>query len=98
MTLCPGSIPFRIAAVDKKFRFFTDWAIYSGIWRLFPVDQNELSLIQKVYLLGKRLHGYNYDHVLSMPIEDRDALVEMEMELIKRENKENSKEIGDAEG
>lgn len=58
---------------------------------LFCYSDSKDHIMQKVYILTKRLHGMSDVRVLTMPAEDRDTLYEMEMKLINYENEQAKK-------
>lgn len=71
---------------------FSLWAILKGI--LFvPKEVSEddefkkWDLTSKIYVFMKRL-GQDYNRVLMMDADERDALFEMEMKLLKEEQKQ----------
>ena len=52
-------------------------------------DDKKYDLTSKAYILMKRL-GQSYDVIMNMDADERDALFEMEMKLIREEQKQNN--------
>lgn len=78
---------------NKEYPMLCLWAVQKGI--LFPPkeyaedeDDKKYDLTSKAYILMKRL-GQDYKTVMNMDAEERDALFEMEMKLIREEQKQN---------
>lgn len=75
----------------KEYPMFILWAARKGILFLpKEVAEDEefkkYDLTSKVYIFMKRLHQ-SYETVMLMDADERDKLFEMEMQLIKEENK-----------
>lgn len=75
----------------KEYPMLTLWAVQKGI--LFipkEVSEDEFKkwdLTSKAYIFMKRL-GQDYNRVMMMDADERDKLFEMEMKLIKEEQKQ----------
>lgn len=78
--------------ITKEYPMFSLWAVPKGIL-FIPKEVSEddelkkYDLTSKAYILMKRL-GQDYNRVMLMDAEDRDALFEMEMKLIQEEQKQ----------
>lgn len=77
----------------KEYPMLCLWAVQKGI--LFPPkesaedeDDKKYDLTSKAYVLMKRL-GQSYDVIMNMDADERDVLFEMEMRLIREEQKQN---------
>jgi hypothetical protein len=72
---------------------FTLWAIHKGIL-FIPKEVSEddefkkWDLTSKAYIFMKRL-GQDYNRFMMMDATERDVLFEMEMKLLKEEQKQN---------
>lgn len=92
MTLHPDTFHFW----HREYPMFWQWAENKDILFL-PKGASEVEeekkydLTSKVYILMKRLKQ-DYNTIYSMPVEERDALFEMEMKLIAEEAKQNNSE------
>lgn len=79
----------------KEYPMFILWAIKRGIL-FIPKEVAEddefkkWDLTSKAYIFMKRL-GQDYNRVMLMDADERDKIFEMEMRLIKEEQKENEK-------
>lgn len=78
----------------KEYPMFCSWAVQKGI--LFPPKESaedeedkKYDLTSKAYILMKRL-GQSYDVIMNMDATERDMLFEMEMKLIREEQKQNN--------
>lgn len=78
----------------KEYPMFCSWAVQKGI--LFPPkemaedeEDKKYDLTSKAYILMKRL-GQSYDVIMNMDALERDTLFEMEMKLIREEQKQNN--------
>lgn len=79
----------------KEYSMFSLWAIVRNVL-FIPKEVSEddelrkWDLTSKAYIFMKRL-GQDYNRVMLMDSEERDKLFEMEMKLIKEEQKQNEK-------
>lgn len=75
----------------KEYPQFCQWAIQKDTL-FFPKelseDENQYDLTSKAYVLMKRL-GQDYSRIMLMDTEERDRLFNMEMDLIREEQKQN---------
>lgn len=86
--------PAKYHLWNKEYPMLCLWAIQKGI--LFPPKENaededdrKYDLTSKTYILMKRL-GQDYRTIMNMDAEERDSLFEMEMKLIREEQKQNN--------
>lgn len=79
----------------KKYQMFSLWAVRKGVL-FIPKEVSEddefkkWDLTSKAYIFMKRL-GQDYNRVMLMDADERDKIFEMEMRLIKEEQKQNEK-------
>lgn len=80
----------------KEYPMFSLWASQKGV--LFIPKEisgdsefEQWDLTSKAYILMKRL-GQDYNRVMLMDADERDKLFEMEMRLIKEEQKQREKQ------
>lgn len=81
---------------QKEYPMFSQWALQKGILfipKQFAEDDEfkQYDLTSKAYLFMKRL-GQDYNRVMLMDADERDAIFEMEMKLIKEEAKAHEKQ------
>lgn len=90
MTLSPDGTYL----VEKNSPRATD-SLLGGLFlqkeRYKEETDEKYDLTSKIYLLMKRLHQ-NYQQILMMSIEEREKFFNLELELIKEENKQKEKE------
>jgi hypothetical protein len=91
MTLNPSDYNFWW----KEYPMFTQWALQKDILFIpkeYSEEEQGNSLTSKVYLLMKRLRQ-DYHTLMSMDSEELDEFFNIELEMIKKEQKdmENSK-------
>ena len=80
--------------IDPYSKNFMNWGM-KNMNRLFAYGVDNDPLMQKMYILTKRLHGVTVESFLTMDPEDRDYLYKMEMDLIDNENQKGSPDLSD---
>lgn len=76
--------------LDPNKRVFFEWVKRYGLERLFAYDEDKHPIIQKIYILTKRLHGFTYETVLKMDPDDLEEIYQTEMALIEHEKEESA--------
>ena len=88
MTFSPSDYHFW----HKEYPQFTQWAMQRGALFLpretAEEQDNQYDLTSKAYILMKRL-GQDYSRIMCMDSEERDKIFRMEMDLIRKEQKQN---------
>lgn len=88
MTFSPSDYHFW----HKEYPQFIQWAMQKGALFLpretAEEQDNQYDLTSKAYILMKRL-GQDYSRIMCMDSEERDKIFRMEMDLIKKEQKQN---------
>jgi hypothetical protein len=89
MTLSPDTVHLW----HKEYPMFWLWAKDKDILFLPKAvseedESKQYDLTSKMYILMKRLKQ-NYETILTMPVEERDLLFDMEMKLIEEEHKQS---------
>lgn len=88
MTFSPSDYHFW----HKEYSQFTQWAMQKGALFLpretAEEQDNQYDLTSKAYILMKRL-GQDYSRIMCMDSEERDKIFRMEMDLIRKEQKQN---------
>lgn len=78
--------------IDPRETFFMNWG-RKNMNRLFSYDVGRDPLIDKMYILLKRLHGITPESFLTMDADDRDALYNMEKQLLEHDSKKGEGDL-----
>lgn len=87
--------PDTAKLIEREYSAFTQWAIprnalFIPKWAFEEDEDKRYDETSKMYLLMSRLHQPYHD-IMSMDIDTRDALFNMEMEALKKRKEEMDK-------